>query len=208
MLLQALYQYATQNKLLDNLPFQRRLVHLAIPLRRDGTLRGDGLVLFTTRVRKGKAEKEEIGEEVWLPRFPGENNGGKAYYLADHIATVFGLRKDSVTKDGIEIAAGDALPSDAEDRKDRNPVMAFRHFWERIEAAFSRTRDEDLAAILEFRRRYSDGFLGICSGAPVYRQSATPQGEGAGTLYTDRSGELAADQEGERRRIRCRGQTD
>ncbi len=154
MFLQALYKRASSDKLLDNLPFQRRTVHLAIPLRRDGTLRGDGLVLFTTKVRKGKTEKEEIGQEVWLPRFPGENNGGKAYYLAEQITTVLGLRKEPVTRDGAEIDAGHALPIEAVDRKDRNPVVAYHHFWERIEEAFTRTRDERLGALLEFQRRY------------------------------------------------------
>jgi CRISPR-associated protein Csd1 len=118
-------------------------VHWLVPLRKDGTLRGDGLTLLTTPVQvKGKT-KEELGQDRLLPRFPGENNGGKAYYLAEAYTNVFGIRKDT----------GEPLP--AEDKgKDRNPVRAFRHFWQRIEDACGRTHDERLSALLKFRERY------------------------------------------------------
>jgi CRISPR-associated protein Csd1 len=178
VLLQSLYRYATQKQLLDNLPFQRRTVHLAIPIRRDGTLRGDGLVLFTTKVLKGKSEKDEIGREVWLPRFPGENNGGKAYYLAEHIATVLGIRKDTVAKGGTEIPAGATLPADPKDRKDRNPVLAYRHFWERIEAASGRVSDERLRAILEFRRLYLTDHTDFARGLPFLAMQQLPRAKG------------------------------
>lgn len=166
MLLQALHQYAERQKLLASLPFQRRTVHLAVPLRRDGTLRGEGLVLLTTAVQKGKQTREEIGQEVWLPRFPGENNGGKAYYLAEHLATVCGVRKEASRKGTAGGTIGAALPDEPEGREDRNPVLAYHHFWQRIEEAYSRTRDDRLHALVEFRRRYLDGHQEFARGLP------------------------------------------
>src|SRR4051812_10441086 len=111
MLLQALHKYATDRQLLANLPFQRRAGHLLISLNADGSPRGTGFVpLSTPVVVKGKT-KEEPGLDLYLPRFPGENNGGRAYYLAESFHTVFGVR----------VAAGELLPREPVDRTDRNP---------------------------------------------------------------------------------------
>ncbi len=143
MLLQALHRYAEQRKLLDRLPFQMRTVHLLIPLKADGSVRGNGFVPLTTPRTVGEKTKEEPGRELLLPRFPGENNGGKAYYLAESFQCVLGVRKES----------GEPLPvSDA--GKDRNPVRAFRHFWARIEEAAARIADLRLKALLAFRDQH------------------------------------------------------
>jgi CRISPR-associated protein Csd1 len=144
MLLQALHDYASRKKLLASLPFQRRTIHWLVPVIANGEVRGAGLVPLSTPVRKGKTTKEEPGQELLLPRFPGENNGGKAYYLAENFATVFGVRRD----------AGETLPAEPKTRQDRNPVFAFRHFWERITEAHQRTADARLGALLAFRERY------------------------------------------------------
>lgn len=143
MLLQALHKYAEQRKLLDRLPFQVRTVHLLLPLKADGSPRGSGFVPLTTPVTVGEQKKEEPGRELLLPRFPGENNGGKAYYLAESFPCVLGVRKES----------GEPLPtSDA--GKDRNPVRAFRHFWQRITDAAKATADPRLKALLAFRDQH------------------------------------------------------
>src|SRR5438094_25121 len=151
MLLPALHKYARDRELLDHLPFQRRTVHLLIQLRPNGSLRVDGLHLLTTPVSRGRQTREEIGQEVWLPRFPGENNGGRAYYLAESYWTVLGLRKET----------GEPLPDEPEDRQDRNPVLAYRHFWQRVQDAYERTKDDRLKALLAFRRRDLDNRTGF-----------------------------------------------
>jgi CRISPR-associated protein Csd1 len=144
MLLQALHKYAQQQNLLANLPFQRRIVHLLIPLKADGSVRGEGFVpLSTPVVVKGNA-KEEPGRELLLPRFPGENNGGKAYYLAESFNTILGVRRES----------GETLPCEPLVRSDRNPVGAHKSFWQRITDAWVRTNDPRLSALLLFRQRY------------------------------------------------------
>ncbi len=144
MLLKALYKYATDRQLLAGLPFQRRTVHLLISLNAEGSPQGGGFHPLTTPVViKGKS-KEEPGLDVYLPRFPGENNGGRAYYLAESFHTVFGVR----------LAAGETLPREPLDRSDRNPVGAYQHFWQRIAEAFARTSDLRLRALLNFRERY------------------------------------------------------
>src|SRR5205085_10993025 len=105
------HKYATERQLLANLPFQRRTVHLLVPVNPDGSLRTDWLTLLTSP-RAGDPDKADVGRELWLPRFPGENNGGKTYFLAEGFATVFGLRREG----------GDPLPEKPDGRSDRNPV--------------------------------------------------------------------------------------
>src|SRR4051812_25209571 len=134
MLLQALHRYAQGRRLLERLAFQRRTIHLLVPLTREGELEGDGLVLLTNPVVSGTKTRTEPGRELLHTRFPGENNGGKAYYLADSYAAVFGVRRDTLAP----------LPAAARDRKDRNPVEAHKHFWERISAAHARLGDPRL----------------------------------------------------------------
>ncbi len=140
MLLKALYDYAQKHQLFDSLPLQKRTVHFLIPLSADGTLRGDYLVpLFHTSARG----KDELGQEHMMPRFPGENNGGKAYFLAESTIAVLGCDKDT----------GRCLPAPT-DSKMKNPTKAFVHFWKQIEEAYSATQDSRLNAILSFRNKY------------------------------------------------------
>ena len=143
MLLQALYRYAEQRKLLERLPFQVRTVHQLIPLKADGSVRGNVFVPLTTPVTVGTKTKEEPGRGLLLPRFPGENNGGKAYYLAESFQCALGIRRES----------GEPLPA-TDTGQDRNPVRAFRHFWDRIGDAATRTGDPRLKALVAFRAKY------------------------------------------------------
>src|SRR5664279_3045453 len=92
MLLKALYDYAQKHELFESLPLQNRTVHFLIPLNKDGTLRGDFLIPLTHMNVKGK---EEIGQERLMPRFPGENNGGKAYFMAEGTVALLGRDKDT-----------------------------------------------------------------------------------------------------------------
>src|SRR5689334_7451375 len=90
MLLQALHDYAASRQLLDDLPLQRRALHALIPLDAEGMLRLPYLVPVTHQDERGK---EVAGRDYLLPRFPGENNGGKAYFLAEGSIAVFGREK-------------------------------------------------------------------------------------------------------------------
>jgi CRISPR-associated protein Csd1 len=140
MLLRALYDYSQKHKLFESLPLQKRIVHFLIPLTKDGTLREDILVPLMHTNTRGK---EEVGQERLMPRFPGENNGGKAYFLAEGTVAILGCDKDT----GAPIPA----PSD---KKMKNPTKAFIHFWQQIEKAFNATRDTRLRAVLDFRKKY------------------------------------------------------
>jgi hypothetical protein len=105
-------------------------------------------------VSKGKKLKDEPGQEHQLPRFPGENNGGKAYYLAESFTAIFGVRKES----------GETLPLEPKARSDRNPIFAFRHFWKRVSEAYIRQQDDRLKALLVFLERYlpeREGSVGL-----------------------------------------------
>lgn len=139
MLLKALYDYAQKQNLFESLPLQKRTVHFLISLNKDGTLRRDFLIPLNTK-KKGK---EKIGEEHLMPRFPGENNGGKAYFLAEGSVAVLGRDKDS----------GKCIPVPT-DTKVKNPTKAFLHFWTQIEEAYKTTKDARLEAALKFRQRY------------------------------------------------------
>ena len=168
MLLQALHKYADERGLLDNLAFQQRKVHLLLPLNADGSLRTEWLPLLTTPGERNP-ERADIGLEDWLPRFPGENNGGKAYYLADHLGDVCGVSQEN----------GDPLPAEPTGRADRNPVLKFKHFWTRIAEAFQRTADERLGALIGFRERYLSGKAGFGRGLPFLQVRQLPKARAA-----------------------------
>jgi CRISPR-associated protein Csd1 len=148
MLLQALYQYAQERNLLADLPFQRRTVHLLIPLNGDGSLRGVGFDLLTTPVVLNDETKEKSGQEFLLPRFPGEKNNTKAQYLADPVHVVLGVKKETL----------EPYSEDAE--KVPDAVHQFRMFWRWVEEADARLKprhlqpDPRLQALLTFRRKY------------------------------------------------------
>jgi CRISPR-associated protein Csd1 len=147
MFLQALYEYAQKNRLLDNLPLQRRVVHALIAINYDGQLRIHHLIPLTHTDEKGK---ERPGQERLMPRFPGENNGGKAYFLAENCTTVLGVEHSEDTKKGI--SPGDPLCSDP--RKGGNSTKAFLHFWNQIQQAYDKTKGAKLGALLSFRSNY------------------------------------------------------
>lgn len=139
MLLQALCAYAQKHRLLEELPLQKRSVHALIALNSDGSLHHDYLVPLTQPDDRGK---ERPSQEKLMPRFPGENNGGKAYFLAENSIAVLG--RDKVSGE----------PLWAEAKKGKNPTKSFDHFWEQIQKAFEVTGDLRLKAVLAFRRSY------------------------------------------------------
>ena len=156
MLLQALYEYASQNKLLEHLPIQRRTLHALVSLNLDGTLRiGHLLPLSHKDVRQRNTDNvttDEPGQDRYLPRFPGENNGGKAYFLAESATAVFA--RDRKT--------GQPISSDP--KVGKNSTKAFVHFWQQISDAHHATKDNRLGALMQFRQRYIreiDGFLTV-----------------------------------------------
>ncbi|MCX5807410.1 MAG: type I-C CRISPR-associated protein Cas8c/Csd1 [Proteobacteria bacterium] len=147
MFLQSLYEYAQKNRLLENLPLQGRILHALIPVNSDGKLRFDHLVPLTRTDEKGK---ERPGQERRMPRFPGENNGGKAYFLAENCTAVLGREHSEDIKKGI--SPGDPILSNP--TKGGNPTKAFLHFWNQIEQAYNETNDKRLGALLSFRSIY------------------------------------------------------
>lgn len=143
MLLSALHELAQSKRLLDELPLQRRTLHALIPLSRDGELRMPHLIVLSQGDAKGK---ERPGLERLLPRFPGENNGGKAYFLAE--STIPLLGRDKETGEPV-FADPDRAP-----RKEKNPAKAFQHFWCQVQDAHATTGDPRLAALLAFKSKY------------------------------------------------------
>jgi hypothetical protein len=139
MLLRALFDFAQEQRLLDDLPIQKRTIHFLVPLTLQGELVGQGVIPLFEKNAKGK---DELGSDLPMPRFPGENNGGKAYFLAESCVSVFGRNKDT----------GETLPADSADGC--NPTKAFRHFWVQVEEAFQKTQLPALSALLKFKQRY------------------------------------------------------
>jgi CRISPR-associated protein (Cas_Csd1) len=139
MLLRALYDFALERHLLEELPLQKRRIDFLVPLTLEGKLVGrGGIPLY----RKNARGKDELGSDLPMPRFPGENNGGKAYFLAESCVCVFGRNKDT----------GEPLPTDSADGG--NPTKAFRHFWSQVEEAFQKTESPALSALLKFKQIY------------------------------------------------------
>ena len=145
MLLQALHEYALNQQLVDSVELTRRTIHLALNLNRDGTVPLDNawVALDLLDPKDKKNQKRILGRSYLMPRFPGENNGGKAHFLADVCGTVF----------GVDPKSGFAWPDDP--KVGKNPTKAFLHFWKRIEEAHEALpASEDLQALLKFRARY------------------------------------------------------
>lgn len=138
MLLQTLYDFAQNQKLFDNLPLQKRDIHILIAIDKQGHLRANTLIPLSQPDAKGK---ERIGQKRLMPRFPGENNGGKAYFLAESSIAVLGRDKIS----------GECIPVDP--KKGKNATKSFLHFWNQIQEAYNETKDSRLKALLEFRAK-------------------------------------------------------
>jgi len=145
MLLEALCQYAGERNLLADLAFQRRTVHLLIPLNPDGSPRGAGFIPLSTPVKDNT--KEEPGRKLFLPRFPGEKNNTRAQYLADPIHVVLGISKDTLEP-----------LSDGEKAKIPDTVKQFREFWGWIPTDSG--IDTRLLALRVFRNKHLDAVRG------------------------------------------------
>jgi CRISPR-associated protein Csd1 len=139
MLLKTLYDFARNQKLFDLLPLQKRNVHVLIAIDKQGILRSNTLIPLTQQDTNGK---ERLGQEPLMPRFPGENNGGKAYFLAESSIAVLGRDKIS----------GECIPIDP--KKGKNATKAFLHFWNQIQEAYNETKDSRLKALLDFKSKY------------------------------------------------------
>ncbi|MBM3435159.1 MAG: type I-C CRISPR-associated protein Cas8c/Csd1 [Bacteroidetes bacterium] len=139
MLLQTLYDFAQSQKLFDNLPLQKWDVHVLIAIDEKGVLRSNTLIPLTQQDVKGK---ERIGQDHLVPRFPGENNGGKAYFLFENSIAVLG--RDKISGECISV----------DPKKGKNATKAFLHFWNQIQEAYIETKDSRLNALLEFRAKY------------------------------------------------------
>ena len=147
MFLKSLYDYSQRHRLLDELPLQMRNIHFVIPITDQGELRSPYLLPLThTDVDKKGKEKERLGRQCVMPRFPGSNNGGKAYFLAADTIAVLGRNKET----------GEPIPADSKTapRSQASYPKAFQHFWQQIEEALQSTEDSRLAALLTFQKRY------------------------------------------------------
>jgi len=145
MILQTLFQYAEEKKLVDSMEVKERFVHLVLSLRKDGTVSEAAPWQVLTREvenPKTKAIKTEVGRAIKMPEFPGVNNGGKANFLADAVDKVL----------GVDGKTGEPIPDDPS--RGGNATKAFLHFWQRIADAHAATGLPDLASLLAFRDRY------------------------------------------------------
>ena len=145
MILQTLFQYAQEEKLVESMEVKERFVHLVLSLRKDGTVSESApWQVLTPEVEnpKTKAVKPEFGRAIKMPEFPGVNNGGKANFLADAVDKVL----------GVDGKTGEPIPDDPS--TGGNATKAFLHFWQRIADAHAATGLPDLAALLAFRGRY------------------------------------------------------
>lgn len=145
MILHALYQYAQEESLTESMDVKERLVHLVLNLREDGTVStaAPWAVLHrSVRNPRTQAVKEEVGNLLPMPEFPGVNNGGKANFLADSCDKVL----------GVSGKTGEPVPDDP--TVGRNATKAFQHFWQRVTDAHAATGLRELSVLLAFRDRY------------------------------------------------------
>jgi CRISPR-associated protein Cas8c/Csd1 subtype I-C len=145
MLLQALYEYAQDENLVEAIELTDRTIHLILVLDDDGSIDPAHPWRLLTSPSKNpkKGETKEVpGQSMRMPRFPGENNGGKAHFLADTCGPLL----------GVDPKTGKALPDDP--KQGKNGTKAFLHFWNRIKTARDETSLPGLKALLAFRDRY------------------------------------------------------
>lgn len=150
MLLKMLYDFAQERKLFESVHLQARPIHFLIPITSEGRIEGNGVLPLYSKSAKGR---DVLGSPRAMPRFPGENNGGKAHFLAESCLAVLGIDKD--TGQGIPIPSG----------KLENAAKSFLHFWKRIEIAHNETSLLQLEALLRFRKHY----LYIQDGRAMHR---------------------------------------
>ena len=156
MLLKALYDLALERRLLDTEHLERRSVHILVPLTSEGALAAEGVIPLTAADEKGKTG---LGKRLVMTRFPGENNGGKAYFLAESCAYILGIETPS--------GRGLALPGERESLSDRSfdQLRSYFHFWDQIKTARESTGLSELDALVRFKQRY----LGENSGRVIHR---------------------------------------
>jgi CRISPR-associated protein Csd1 len=144
MLLNALCRFAHSRGILDDLAFENKSIRWIIPLDRDGSVIGVGLI-------ETKGEKNR-GKELSSPRTSrAKDAGGIAEFLADGLTAVFGLDVEPEKK------------LTAKQRRDRDANNARKHedFWRQIEEAAVKMDSLALYAIHAFR----DSLLG---GSPAF----------------------------------------
>jgi len=139
MLLKALYDLAQKGRLFETVHLQERTVHLLIPIDSNGNLQGDYPIPLFSKDDKGK---DRLGRNMIMPRFPGENNGGKSFFLADSCTAILGI--DKGTGEGVVV----------EGKRIDNAAKSFLHFWQRVTDAYAATGTDDLRALLSFKDRY------------------------------------------------------
>ena len=94
MLLQALHEYAQDENLVEAIELTDRTIHLVLVLDENGEIDPEHAwhVLSSPSKNPKKGETKEVpGQSMRMPRFPGENNGGKADFLADTCGPVLGV---------------------------------------------------------------------------------------------------------------------
>lgn len=142
MILKALSDYAGRVGLIEGMDVKERLIHLVLCIDADGrVIRAAPWDVRTRLVDEPKkgTSKEEIGQPLLMPEFPGVNAGGKAHFLADSAEKVLGLLART----------GEPIPDDG-----KNAAKAFEHYWKRIADAHAETEDSELGALLKFRDLY------------------------------------------------------
>lgn len=139
MLLKVLHDFAKERNLFETVHLQKRTVHFLIPTDSNGNLIGNGIIPLSTKDANGK---DRLGMELSMPRFPGENNGGKAFFLSDSCAAILGIEKNSGT--GLLVEA----------KRLENPAKSFLHFWQRIMDAYAATKLPQMKALLSFKAKY------------------------------------------------------
>ena len=101
MILQTLFQYAQEEKLVESMEVKERFVHLVLSLRNDGTVsEAAPWQVLTPEVEnpKTKAFRPEFGRAIKMPEFPGVKRSSRFLRVLGDIANkgslVLGLQTD------------------------------------------------------------------------------------------------------------------
>ena len=136
MLLKHLYDFAHSRNILDDLAFAPKPIRWIIPLDRQGSLLGPGLIETEGERNRGK--------ELLAPRTSLDKGvGGIAEFLADGLTSVFGLDTEPEKR----------LNEKQRQDRDNNNAKKCDHFWQQIQQALDETQLPALDALLSFHKQ-------------------------------------------------------
>lgn len=170
MILQALYELAGRERLIEDPDFEWKPIAWLIAVRRDGELLGIHGTHTILEVDEGKGKKKPKPrpKSFPVPREPGRTSGDRAFFLYDKAEYILGL---------------DPEPDLAKRRPADKLAARFALFRERADECLAATGDEGIRAVCRFLARLAAGEISVtlpegCASNDLFAFLDPLEGEG------------------------------